>query len=204
MKKIVVFGICLLLFSCQKKKVLLPQIPETIVSEIRDHSPIYMFFEVKGKDTLVDVNRKNSISSTNWLFTIDKRLPLKLIIPEIQKLQAKKESSTHKSETAENYFTYMDSEKKALAFAPFTNMVYKLEKPKNGINVFFSKNKILVDEIKVKRDSLKIYLNKLPEKPYHNLNFCFDKNDSYENYLKNIIFIRSLEVELIKQEEYIF
>ncbi len=50
-----------------------------------------MFFDLKNeKDTLVEVNKKNSISSTNWVFNIDKRLPLKLVIPEVMKLQEKK------------------------------------------------------------------------------------------------------------------
>jgi len=90
MKKIVFIIVLLSLFACQKKAVLLPQIEQSIVTSVQDHSPIYMFFKTERKDTLIDVNRKNSISSTNWIFNIDKRLPLRLVVPELVKLQAKR------------------------------------------------------------------------------------------------------------------
>lgn len=204
MKNIFYVFLVLMLVSCSNKEVLLPQVDRTIVVTVEDHSPIYMFFETKEKDTLVDLNRKNSISSTNWIFNIDKRLPLKLVIPEVIKMQAKKSGSMHNNAESQNYFSYSDSIQKKLAFVPFTKVVYKLEKPKSGINIYFSKNRILVDSVEVKRDSLETYLNKLPENLYHNINFCFDKNDSYGNYIKNVVFIKNIEIELIKPEEFIF
>jgi hypothetical protein len=45
--------------------------------------PIYIFLEQKKKDTLAEVNRKNSIISTNWILNVDKRLPLRLVIPKL-------------------------------------------------------------------------------------------------------------------------
>ena len=74
MKKIVIALLLISLFSCGKKEIQLPQLNETVVADVKDHSPIFMFFETNGKDTLIDVNRSNSISSTNWLFNIDKRI----------------------------------------------------------------------------------------------------------------------------------
>ena len=106
MKKIILIIGFWSLFSCQEKEVLLPQLDRTITAIIEDHSPIYMFFKTEATDTLIDVNRKNAISSTNWIFNIDKRLPLRLVVPEIQKLQAKKEGSAHKSAASENYISY--------------------------------------------------------------------------------------------------
>ena len=80
-----------ILFSCgSKEDVLLPKANTTIVKNVMDLSPIYIFFRTKDSDTLVEVNRKNSIISTNWILNIDKRLPLRLTIPEIMKLQQKK------------------------------------------------------------------------------------------------------------------
>lgn len=47
------------LFSCgEKETILLPKSDSTIIKEVQDHSPIYLFFKTKGKDTLVEVNRK--------------------------------------------------------------------------------------------------------------------------------------------------
>jgi hypothetical protein len=206
MKKYIALVIALVLFSCEgKKEIELPKADRTIVADVQEHSPIYMFFKVEGKDTIADVNRKNSIVSTNWIFNIDKRLPLRLVIPELIKLQAKKDKSMHKNEAAENYFSYANDVKKTMAFLPFTKVKYFIGKPKSGAIVYFSKNnKILVDNVAVTKDSLESYLNKLPEIKYHNINFCFDKNDTYNNYINNVILVRSLEIESVKPEEFIY
>ena len=204
MKKIIVALFLISLFSCGKKEIQLPQLNETIVVDVKDHSPIYMFFETNGKDTLIDVNRSNSISSTNWLFNIDKRLPLKLVIPEIQKLQVKKAKSSHKKEGSENYFTYMDSKKKTLAFLSFTNVTYTLKNYNNGISVFFTKrNKIFVNNILVDKKDLESYLNNL-NNTYQEIAFGFDKNLSFQDYIiaKNVA--NDLEIKFITFKEYIY
>jgi sucrose-6-phosphate hydrolase SacC (GH32 family) len=204
MKKIIVALFLISLFSCGKKEIQLPQLNETKVVDVKDHSPIYMFFETNGKDTLIDVNRSNSISSTNWLFNIDKRLPLKLVIPEIQKLQVKKEKSSHKKEGSENYFTYMDSKKKTLAFLSFTNVTYTLKNYNNGISVFFTKrNKIFVNNILVDKKDLESYLNNL-NNTYQEIAFGFDKNLSFQDYIiaKNVA--NDLEIKFITFKEYIY
>ena len=204
MKKIIVALFLISLFSCGKKEIQLPQLNETKVVDVKDHSPIYMFFETNGKDTLIDVNRSNSISSTNWLFNIDKRLPLKLVIPEIQKLQVKKAKSSHKKEGSENYFTYMDSKKKTLAFLSFTNVTYTLKNYNNGISVFFTKrNKIFVNNILVHKKDLESYLNNL-NNTYQEIAFGFDKNLSFQDYIiaKNVA--NDLEIKFITFKEYIY
>ena len=204
MKKIIVALFLISLFSCGKKEIQLPQLNETKVVDVKDHSPIYMFFETNGKDTLIDVNRSNSISSTNWLFNIDKRLPLKLVIPEIQKMQVKKAKSSHKKEGSENYFTYMDSKKKTLAFLSFTNVTYTLKNYNNGISVFFTKrNKIFVNNILVDKKDLESYLNNL-NRTYQEIAFGFDKNLSFQDYIiaKNVA--NDLEIKFITFKEYIY
>ena len=194
MKRIVILISLLSLFSCEDKPVLLPQVDHTVLAEIEDHSPIYMFFKTEGKDTLVDVNRRN------WVFNIDKRLPLRLVIPELIKLQAKKEGSAHKSATSENYFSYSDSIQKQLAFIPFTKLNFTLEKPKFGVHINFAKNStVFVNAMEVKKEDLKTYLSHLPsDKPLH-FNYCFDQNSSYGNFVKELVFAQSngLQVESI-------
>ena len=151
MKKYLGFIIALVLFSCEgNKEIELPKADITIVADVQEHSPIYIFFKVEGKDTIADVNRKNSIVSTNWIFNIDKRLPLRLVIPELIKLQAKKEGSVHKNEAAENFFSYANDVKKTMAFLPFTKVKYVIGKPKTGVIVYFAKNnKVLFENINV-------------------------------------------------------
>ncbi|WP_426091685.1 hypothetical protein [Flavobacterium sp. DSR3-2] len=198
-------------FSCgNKEAVLLPKANTTIVKDVVDLSPIYIFFRTKGKDTLAEVNRKNSIISTNWILNVDKRLPLRLTIPEIMKLQQKKrEEKAHKNEKAENYYSYADTIGKNLAFIPFTNVYYKMEKPKSEVVVFFTKNnEILVDDIVVKQEELQAYLNKAPHNKSIQYIFCFDKNLNFGSYIQDKIFINSLKLPSsefnIKQEEFIF
>lgn len=199
---LLVFG----MLSCDgNKEIQLPKANKTIVADVQEHSPIYIFFKVEGKDTIAEVNRKNSISSTNWIFNIDKRLPLRLVIPELIKLQAKKDGSMHKNEASKNYFSYANEIKKTMAFMPFTMVKFLMEKPKTGAVVYFTKNnKVLVDDVAVQKDSLENYLDKLPLAKYHDINFCFDKNSTFDSYIKNQMIIRSMEIEFAKPENFIF
>ncbi|RKS14595.1 hypothetical protein [Flavobacterium sp. 120] len=194
------------LFSCgNKEDILLPKANTTIVKNVDDLSPIYIFFRTKGKDTLAEVNRKNSIISTNWILNVDKRLPLRLAIPEIMKLQEKKRTEkAHKNEKAENYYSYADTIGKNLAFIPFTNVYYKLEKPKSIVVFFAKNNEILVDNVVMKREELLTYLNKLPSNTSNQYVFCFDKNLTFGGYIQNKIFIESLKVEMKSTQEFIY
>ena len=201
----------LVLFSCgNKEDILLPKSNVTIVSDVKDHSPIYIFFRIEGKDTLAEVNRKNSIISTNWILNIDKRLPLRLVIPEVIKLQEKKRSEVaHKNELAENYYSYADSIGKNMAFLSFTKVFYKMEKPKFGVIVFFDKNnEIWVDGLMINKDKLEDFLKEfLSDKPNKFL-FCFNKQLSYGNYIQDKIFIKSLKFPVLSinltNEEFIY
>lgn len=200
--------IALLLFSCEKKEdVLLPKSNVTIVKDVQDHSPIYIFFKTEGKDTIADVNRKNSIISTNWLFNIDRRLPLKLVIPEVIKLQEKKRAdSAHKNENAENYYSYADSIGKNLAFLPFTKVYYKTAKPKSeGMVVFFKNNKTVeVNNQVLKKEELLNYIASLDFAVQPNIQICFDKNMSFDAYIQDKILVQKLELFAMVNEEFIF
>ena len=204
MKKILVTLLAFALFSCNEKEVLLPEVDTTIVEKVENLSPIYIFLEVKGKDTVAELNRKNAISSTNFIFNIDKRLPLKFVLPEVIKAVAKKEASAHKDSTSQNYYSYSDIKKKQLEFVPFTKMKYKLEKPKSGSVIYFSKNQIVVDNVPFEKEKFEKYIENLSIEDLYKCNFCFDKNDSYENYIKNLVFIKSLDIKRTPTEEYIF
>ncbi len=203
--------ILFVLFSCgNKEAVLLPKSNVTLVLNIVDHSPIYIFFRTKGKDTLAEVNRKNSIISTNWILNIDKRLPLRLVIPEVMKLQEKKRGdSAHKNELAENYYSYADSIGKNMAFLPYTKVYYKMEKPKFGVIVYFDKkNQIWVNNLMIKKNKLESFLNEFIVRKGINLQFCFSKDLTFGNYIQDKIFIQSLKFPFpdlnLTNEEFIY
>ncbi|MFV5700731.1 hypothetical protein ACM55F_02565 [Flavobacterium sp. XS2P12] len=197
--------------SCgNKEDLLLPKANTTIVKNVDDLSPIYFFFRTKGKDTLAEVNRKNSIISTNWILNIDKRLPLRIVIPEIMKLQDKKRTEkVHKNEKAQNYYSYADTIGKNLAFIPFTNVYYKLEKPKSEIVVFFMKNnEVQVNNVIVKKEKFQDYLNTLPSDKSNKYVFCFAKELSFGSYLQYEILIQSLKFSMsefnVGNEEFVY
>lgn len=195
------------LISCGKNEsVLLPKSNVTIVKEIVDLSPVYIFFKINGRDTLAEVNRKNTIISTNWVFNIDKRLPLRIVIPEIMKLQDKKRNEkAHKNDLALNYYSYADTVSKNLAFIPFTDVYYKLENPKSGVIVYFDKrNKISVNNVLIDKDTLRVYLDEFTGNKPEKLKFHFNKDLNFDSYIQDKIFIESLKVKMDKKEEFIY
>ena len=192
--------ILLMLLSCgNKEDVLLPKSNVVIVSNVEDHSPIYIFFRTKGKDTLAEVNRKNSIITTNWILNIDKRLPLRLVIPEVMKLQEKKRSEVaHKNELAQNYYSYADSIHKNMAFLPFTKVYYEMGRPKSGgfAFVFYFKKAsdlVLINNIKIKKEDLPNYLSSFNFAVNPKILLVFENNLSFEEYLQTKIMIRELD-----------
>lgn len=199
------------LFSCgNDEAILLPKANTSIVKAVNDLSSTYIFFRIKGKDTLADVNRKNSIISTNWILNVDRRLPLRIAIPEIIKLQQKKRGDiAHKNAAAENYYSYADTIGKNLAFIPFTNAYYKLKKPTSGFVIFFAKNNQIIAETNViKQDEFQAFLDNRSSDKAIQYVFCFDKDLSFGSYIQNKIFINGLTLQSsdfnVKYEEFIY
>jgi hypothetical protein len=209
MKGIVVLVLLFLLSSCQNKEVILPQANETVVANVKDYSPIYFFFKTEEKDTLIEVNISKSISSTNWFFTIDKRLPLRKVILEIKKLQAKNTSSMHKSVTSENYFTYTDTVKKTMAFFPFTKVNYKLEKPDFNVIYFYLDRNDLVhfNEEVFSKNELQTFLDSKTF-PASSVFFAYDKGMSFGKYIQYQFFVKHLiapkGISINTKKEYIY
>lgn len=181
--------------ACEgKKEIQLPKSNRSVVNTIGEHSPIYIFHKVVGKDTIADLNRNNTISSTHWVFNIDKRLPLRLVIPHIIKMQAKKDKSMHKSETSENYFSYADSIHKNLAFIAFTDLKFLMEKPNSNPLVYFTReNKIFIDSKEKSQDELKQFL--LNAGNTKKITFAFDKEMKFDVYIQDEIYIQSLNIK---------
>ena len=209
MKGIVLLVLLFLLSSCQNKEVVLPQANETVVADVKDYSPIYFFFKTEEKDTLIEVNRSKSISSTNWFFNIDKRLPLRKVILEVKKLQAKKTSSMDKSTTSENYFTYTDTVKKTMAFFPFTKVKYKLEKPDFNVIYFYLDRNDLVHfkEEVFSKNELQTFLDSKPV-PASSVVFAYDKGMSFGKYIQYQFFVKHLiapkGISINTKKEYIY
>lgn len=148
-------------FSCNNERVLqLPKIENAEVTEVLDVSPAYVFYDETQPDSTL-LNRKNLISTTNWLVNVDKRLTLKQAIPHIKFLQDKKRNAeVHKNENAKNYFSCNDTSIENLGFLEFTDVYYDLsEIEKEGTDFLVSPTTELDDQLSSSDKFLKIPFN---------------------------------------------
>lgn len=120
MNKFYVFLLAIFLFSCSKKNVQLPQLQGVSLStEVKDYSAIYIFFDEKTQKA--ELNKNSLISTTNWVFNIDKRLIIKQVAEEIVILQEKRKNpSFHDNPHARNYFSVADMTAQKFKFLDFT------------------------------------------------------------------------------------
>ncbi|WP_445733174.1 hypothetical protein [Mariniflexile sp.] len=192
MRYIFIFCLSLFIFSCGKEKVLqLPEIAHADISEINDVSAAYLFYDETLPDS-IELNRKNLISTTNWLVNVDKRLTLKQAIPKIKFLQEKKKTSEHKNESAKNYYTCNDTSKKTLGFTEFTDVVYHNE----PFNDYVSNNSGLDFSNKMKiefKSSEEIYL----EFPLFDLSSLVSKKSKVINDIKLVLANQLDSVDII-------
>ena len=224
MNKFVFILLSFLILSCAKKEVKIPTLAEKGIQELQNHSQVWVFFEVNNNDTVAIVNRNNTISSTHWIYNIDKRLPLKAIIPSIIKLQDKHANSMHSEKGMLDYFSYSDTISKRLSFLDFDGVTYKTIEvlPKNlmkdntnyknykNINLVFSKNSIWINDVKTEKSNFKDTLISLIELSSEGkesmLHLNFNQNILYQDYLFYRTIIRNLSNEniLINKNEFIF
>jgi len=87
MKIYILFLTSFLILSCSKKNVELPIIGQKGIDRVYNNTKVWIFFKKQKSDTIAILNKNNIISTTNWIFNIDKRLPLKKIVPLIQQMQ---------------------------------------------------------------------------------------------------------------------
>lgn len=184
-KSILFWGLLVLLTSCAKKEVLLPEANVTVVEKVDNWSPVYLFFDQKGKDTLAELNRNNTITSTNYIFNIDKRLPMRLVIPEVNLVLKKKAASPHKNEVAQNYFSYSDIKARRLAFLNGQRIKFTIGKYPYGIAVNVSKKgTVLINEQSVDFEDIPTFLSQIPSDKPIQPQFQFDGDMTYGAYMK--------------------
>lgn len=126
MKQHYIVIICLFIFSCSEKTIQLPETTNKDIVDIKDVSSIYMFYN-ELLDSL-EFNRKNMISTTNWLVAVDKRLQMEKVLPHLIYLQDKRfGDGVHKNKDAGNYFACSNTIIKNLSFIEFTDIIYSSE-----------------------------------------------------------------------------
>jgi hypothetical protein len=228
MRKLILI-LLLICFSCGKDKIVqLPEIYHSEITEINDVSAAYLFYDETQKDS-IELNRKNLISTTNWLVNVDKRLTLKQAFPQIIFLQNKKRNAEmHKNEAAKNYFTCNDTSKNNLGFIEFTNVFYHTEPageyfsktsniPENlRFSIVFNTSKDIeitgyIDDFISLKSSKKRLLEDLSslfinEKNSIELILNYNQNLSFQDYIsfKSMLLNSGLENVTIAKHEFIF
>lgn len=207
-----------LAYSCANKEVQLPKIEIDGIPEIHNHSSIWIFYEKKGNDEIAVLNKNNKILNTHWIFNIDRRLPMKEVIPILIQMQKNKnKDSMHKKEGMFNYFSYADLESNKISLVDFNQTLFI--STKNEYQTFlneFENHRII--ELDVQNEDLflnrkRIELNQLQErieqlKSKDSINSIklllkYDENTSYQNYLSAKAFLSKVEIQ-IDSTEYIY
>lgn len=201
--------VCLIILclSCGRDRViLLPEIENAKITNVKDVSPAYLFYDEYKEDS-VELNRKNLIITTNWLVNVDKRLTLKQALPSILKLQDKKRNAKmHKNENAKNYFTCNDTAIKNLGFLDFTDVFYfqgksETEEKSNEILLYFeTENRIITKDSELSPKSLENYLSELLQNNDSiNLKVIanFNKNLTFQEYIKYISLLDTIKIDSI-------
>ncbi|WP_439153172.1 hypothetical protein [Winogradskyella sp.] len=219
----------LLIFTCNNERIVqLPEIENAEITEVLDVSPAYIFYDETQPDSTL-LNRRNLISTTNWLVNVDKRLTLRQAIPHIKFLQDKKRNAEmHKNEEAKNYFTCNDTSIKNLGFIEFTNVNYVIDidtytnnEPVNTnirtIYIHFLKSDVFIiddffegKQIKSEGFEMKIHFNENFFAPYRNhkneIELSFDERLSFQKYIeiKHNIMNFTNDMSIINNEEFIY
>lgn len=225
MRKLTIIALPFFMLSCAKKELKIPTLAEKGIQEIQNHSQVWFFFEVKNNDTIAVVNNKNTISTTHWIYNIDKRLPLKTIIPSLITLQYKHANSMHSEKGMHDYFSYSDTISKKLSFLAFDGVTFIndglssnqfIETNKNDylnyhhINLVFNKNKIWINEVETDKSNFKTALSAIlaisSENKQPMLHLNFNQNLLYQDYLFYRTIIQAIGSKniLINHNEFIF
>jgi len=225
MKKVLLLLLASIALSCANKEIKLPTLAIEGVQEIHNHSQVWFFFDVKNNDTIVNLNRKNTISTTHWIFNIDKKLPLKAIIPSIINLQDKHANGMHSKEGMHNYFSYADTISQKLSFFEFDKVIFKTDstlsktyiktnssnyKKFNNINITINLNNTWINDAKMEQGELKTtlvdFIDFSSEGNQTMLHLNFNQNILYQEYLQQVTMLHSLISPniLINEIEFIF
>lgn len=225
MKKLFILLFSFALLSCTKKEIKIPTLSEKGIQELHNHSQVWMFLAVKNNDTIANVNRKNTISTTHWIFNIDKNLPLKAIIPSIITLQDKHENSMHSKEGMHEYFSYSDTISKKLSFLAFDGVIYKTDSvlskyyiktnsnnylEYNNINLTFNPNNVRLNDTEIEKSEFKTtlleFIDFSSEGKKTMLHLNFNDKLLYQDYLFYKTMIHNFEDKniLTNKIEFIF
>ncbi len=181
----------MMIASCSKKEVFLPQVPVSGKSNIENHSEIWVFYNEKAKDSKAELNKNNLITSTNWILNIDRRLKMYEVIPVFQMAHAKRaKKSLHSVDGMIDYISYSNTKDRNISVFPMHDKKYLLltwdELQK------LNQEKICPNEMIFYQDRVKInglifnsneYLDQLKKLKKGCVQLIFDSKINYQQYM---------------------
>ncbi len=205
----------LLFISCQKKQVQLPLLEIKGMSEIQNHSSIWIFMETENGERLAKLNKNNKILNTHWIFNIDKRLSMDQVVPLLTEMQkAKNKDSMHKKEGMKSYFSYADISTEKISLTPFQQTNF-ITIPKADANKLIEPCVITLeiwgDQIKLNQEivAFESLLSVLEsnetckQKEKLTILLCYDAKTSYQEYLRVKTFLMFNEIKCA-EDEYVY
>lgn len=198
------------LCQCSDKEVLLPVIDEGGISEIENHSSIWIFYDPEGQDSKASLNKNNKLINTNWIFNIDRRLAMKDVIPLLQVMQAdRNKDSMHKKEGMNNYFSYADSKNERISLVEFPEISFAAMDDNSASNKIEIDSSACLVMVRVYEDNLQVdgktyELEELGEISNRD-NACeegrtevfrlkYDEVLSFQSYLKTKVYLAAAQV----------
>ena len=206
--------------SCKQKSVQLPTLDVAGIQDtIYNNSKIWIFYDLQGNDTIVELNKNNSVANTHWIYNIDKRLALKQVIPLIQQLQDKKEKpSMHDNgEISHSYYSYVDTVSNKLSLILFDSIIYVSDKSIDSdyilsttgfkhLLIDYKSLDIYVNNVRVKKGGIRDYIAKQSDKSILKIDLRFEENISYQNYLNIKALLQNIKNDsiIISNREFIY
>lgn len=181
-KSIIYIALVSVFFSCKKNEMQLSKSDVSVLTEMENHSPIY----IDINEEKIEVNANNKIGNTNWIFHVNKNINLISVINEVKPIVEKKYAEKMHGDSLGVYFSYSDTLQNKLNFLPFRDLNFKneikdtKEKRPNLIafqenKTFYFKNKLY--DFKDLETVLKANENKL-------FTFVFHPNATFETYIQ--------------------
>ena len=215
MRKYYLLNITLLslfLFSCSKKDIQLPLIESDGISEIYNHSSIWLFFKEDGKDTLATLNKNNKIINTHWILNIDRRLPMKKVAPILLKMQTlKNKPSMHSKGGTYLYYSFANTKSNKISLFEFkptnfvltSNHIIDTIHKSPSIKINLQKDHILINQTTTNLKQLKSILEDYKNKDTLNnskITLDYNGNISYQKYLQTKMLLSKINIAIDSTE----
>jgi len=189
--------ISLLAWSCAKEEVKLPINGIAGIQEpIYDNTQIWMFYEMNQDTVALTLNKNNKISSTNWVFNIDRRLPMRLVAPKVQAVVEGRKAVDEKTDKPSvfNYFSYVDTLSQKMSTIKFNRIQYRMVSEFPAVNtavdslnqplqIILKESGLTVNNAVMTPEALTTYLatKSTPNRAVH---VYMDGNLSYGDYIE--------------------